>query len=78
MKTTIELPDSLAAAAREVARAQGTTLREVIEAGLRAELDRRSQPAPARPFRFRTVGGHGLQAGIDPRDLREHAYDDAP
>lgn len=75
MKTTIELPDALAKQARDVARAQGVTLREVIEAGLRAELDRRTAPEGRRPFRFRTVGGSGLHEGIDPADLREHAYE---
>ncbi|MBA3278072.1 MAG: DUF2191 domain-containing protein [Geodermatophilaceae bacterium] len=77
MKTTIELPDSLARRAKELARAQGVTLREVIEAGLRAELDRRSAPAPPVDFRFRTVGGSGLREGIELTDLREHAYDPA-
>lgn len=78
MKTTIELPDALAKRAKEVARAQGVTLREVVEAGLRAELDRRTSAEVPPPFRFRTVGGSGLRPGIDPRELREHAYESAP
>ncbi len=60
-----------------MARAQGVTLREVIEAGLRAELDRRCAPTPPVDFRFRTVGGSGLREGIEISDLREHAYDQA-
>lgn len=37
MKTTIDLPDALAAEARAVARAQGASLRELVVAGLRSE-----------------------------------------
>ncbi len=77
MKTTIELPAGLVRQARELARAQGVTLRSLIEAGLRAELDRRSAPAPPEDFRFRTVGGSGLREGIKLADVREHAYDPA-
>lgn len=73
MKTTVELPDSLARRARQVARDQGTTLRELIDAGLRHEIDRRTA-GPARPaFRFRTVGGSGLRPGVVPADLIELA-----
>ena len=45
MKTTIELPDDLAAAARRCAAESGTTLKSVIEEALRRELDRRAMPA---------------------------------
>lgn len=75
MKTTIELPDALARRAKQVAREQGVTLREVIEAGLRAELDRRTHESQPAAFRFRTVSGSGLRPGIDPQDLRERAYE---
>ena len=44
MKTTIELPDDLAAEAKRIAAQSGTTLRSLVEAGLRAELERRVQP----------------------------------
>jgi len=75
MKTTIELPDGLAERAREIARQQGVPLRAVIEAGLRAELDRRTAPPAAPEFRFRTVGGSGLRPGVDPSELRDRAYE---
>lgn len=78
MKTTIDLPDALAMRAKQVARDQGTTLREIIEAALRAELERRNQTPDAVPFTFRTVGGSGLKAGVVPADLRDHAYDATP
>lgn len=75
MKTTIELADSLAREAKRVAREDGVTLRQLIEAGLRAELERRSRPGEPLPFRFRTVSGQGLRHGVDPQRLTEAAYD---
>ena len=43
MKTTVEIADSLAEEARRLAAREGTTLRELIEAGLRAVLRERRQ-----------------------------------
>jgi len=63
VKTTIELPDSLLETAREVAAHEGTTLRELMEEGLRRALaDRRRQ----RKFRLRRASfkGKGLQPGV--------------
>lgn len=77
VKTTIDLPDGLAIRAKELAAAQGVTLRELVEAGLRTELDRRSIAARPADFRFRTVGGSGLREGIELANLREHAYNAA-
>lgn len=78
MKTTIELPDELARHAKRVAREANTTLRELIETGLRAEIDRRAKQPKPPEFRFRTVSGAGLRPGIEPADLREHAYEHRP
>ena len=75
MKTTIELPDALAAEAREIARNQGASLRELVVAGLRAEVERRTSATPRVDFSFVTVPGHGLQPGVDPAQLTELAYD---
>lgn len=75
MKTTIELPDALAREAKQVAFAQGTTLRELIEAALRAELGRRTERSELPAFRLTTVKGSGLQPGVDRESLREMAYD---
>lgn len=44
MKTTVELSDQLARDAKAFARAHGLTLRELIERGLRYELQRRKAP----------------------------------
>lgn len=75
MKTTIELPDALAAEARDFARERHTTLRDLVVEGLRAELTRRRAPGPRVDFIFPTVRGKGLQAGVEPDHLTELAYD---
>jgi hypothetical protein len=74
MRTTIELPDSLAREAKEFARLQGVTLGELVIEGLRLELDRRSASGRA-DLDFPTVGGKGLQAGVALSDLSRMAYD---
>jgi Bacterial antitoxin of type II TA system, VapB len=42
MKTTVNLPDELVREAQELARRERTTLRELIETGLRAVVKERS------------------------------------
>jgi hypothetical protein len=61
-KTTIDIPASLLSEAKEVAAREGTTLRELVEAGLRTVLDRRQRGRDVG-FRLRdaSVDGHGLQ-----------------
>lgn len=73
MKTTIELPDPLAAEARAIAHAQNTTLRELMISALRAEIDRRSTVGPV-DFVFPTFGGEGLVDGIAPADTIARSY----
>ncbi len=60
MKTTVELPDALVAEAKEVAARRGTTLRGLVEMGLRVVIER---PNGSRPFRLRDASftGNGLQ-----------------
>ena len=60
MKTTIELPDDLAAAARRCAAESGTTLRSVIEEALRRELARRELPPEWQADASLTFGEGGL------------------
>lgn len=77
MKTTVEISDALAREAREVAAREHTTLRELIEAGLRAVLRERRRKVGFR-LRDASVGGNGLQAefrGADWERLREAAYE---
>jgi hypothetical protein len=73
MKTTIELPDSLAAEAKRVALAEQTTLRELMISALRFELDRRTQIGPV-DFVFPTVGGNGIRVDLDPAEIISFSY----
>lgn len=77
MKTTVDLPDSLLLDAKEEAARRGTTLRALIEAGLREVL---KQSRRRSTFRLRDarVRGEGLVpelqgAGWDA--LRDAAYE---
>jgi Arc/MetJ family transcription regulator len=81
MKTTIELSDALLAEARRVADAEHTTLRALVEAGLRDLLAARRRRAA--PFRLRrvTAKGRGLRPalrGASWQQLRDLAYGDPP
>ena len=73
MKTTIEIPDALADAARKTAREQRTTLRDLVVSGLRSELDRR-ESAPTADFHFPTYGGVGLALDVAAGDAIERSY----
>ena len=65
MKTTIELPDDLFVAAKKRAAESRTTLRALVERGLRREL--RGDPAARSSIRWVTVDG-GLPPGVEPDD----------
>jgi len=78
MKTTIEIADPLFKAARQAARRDGTTLRALIEQGLRLALDERRQTPPFR-LRDASVNGRGLQPGAEGlswEEMRALAYGD--
>jgi Arc/MetJ family transcription regulator len=60
MKTTIDLPDALLAEAREAAEAEGTTLKALVESGLRRLLDGRGTKT-AFKLRRASFKGNGLQ-----------------
>jgi hypothetical protein len=78
MKTTVDIPGPLLAEARRAADREGTTLKALVEAGLRRVLaDRRGSATPfqLRDARFR---GEGLQPGVVSGDLqaiREAIYE---
>jgi len=74
MKTTIELPNALAAEARALAREQNTTLRELMVEGLRAEIERRHATAPRIDFFFTTSGGDGLTPGLEMDEAMAMSY----
>lgn len=63
MKTTIEIADSLLDEAKRRAAAEGTTLRALVEAGLRRVL---GPGATETPFRLHdaSFGGNGVQSSI--------------
>jgi hypothetical protein len=60
MKTTIEISDPLLAEAKRTAAKEGTTLRALVESGLRRELDDRTSPSAFR-LRLVTVDGNGMR-----------------
>ena len=63
MKTTIEIAEDLFARTRELARREGTTMRALIEEGLRATLARREQKAPYH-WPDLSVGGDGVSPEV--------------
>lgn len=78
MKTTIEIADALFAEARQVAAREGTTLRNLVEQGLRQVLSDRRVP---RTFRLKkaTFQGHGLHSDVARESwdrLRSLSYQD--
>jgi hypothetical protein len=76
MKTTVEIAEDLFTRTREVAQREGTTLRALIEEGLRAALARREQKTSYR-WPDLSVTGEGLAPGIEEgswEPLRDRIY----
>ncbi len=78
MKTTVNLPDELVREAQELARRERTTLRELIETGLRTVVKQRSRKA-SFVLEDASVDGQGLQSNF--RDapwerIRDAIYED--
>ena len=63
MKTTVEIAEDLLRAAKSVATKERTTLRALLEEGLRWALEKRKR---RHPFRLRdaSVRGKGVQPGV--------------
>ena len=61
-KTTVEISEAVLRRAKRVAAERGTTLRALIEAGLRSVLE---EERGARPFVLRkaSFGGRGVRPG---------------
>jgi Bacterial antitoxin of type II TA system, VapB len=77
MKTTVEISDSLLEEAKKLAARQGTTVRALIEEGLRRVLAERRRPGAFR-LRKATFKGEGLQpqaAGASWERIRDLAYE---
>lgn len=76
MKTTIELPDNLVKQARQAARAEGATLRALVEEGLQHVLRVRQQRQKAG-LDFPVFGGSGFTEAFSEGDwsrLRDEIY----
>lgn len=76
MKTTIEISDALLSEARRVAGREGSTVRALVEEGLRRTIEERKK---TRSFRTRraTFRGKGLQlqaAGASWETVRDLVY----
>ncbi len=77
MKTTIQIADSLLQQARRVAQQENTTLKALVEQGLRRTLAERSTRGGFR-LRKATFKGKGLQrpfAGASWDEIREASYE---
>lgn len=79
MKTTVEISDDLFKRSQQIAKREGTTLRAILEEGLRLALKSR-QTRPQTRFRFPTFGKDGLNEEF--RDaswetIRDTIYRDA-
>jgi hypothetical protein len=77
MKTTIEIADSLFEQTKRAAAREGTTVRALVERGLRTVLAEQKKP---RAFKLRNASfkGNGLQpgaSGLSWDRIRELAYE---
>ena len=78
MKTTVEISNAVLCAARELASREKTTVKALIERGLRRELADAERQAEFR-LRRASFGGEGLRAdisGVRWDRLRELAFEE--
>jgi CRISPR/Cas system-associated protein Csm6 len=77
MKTTIQIPDSLFEEARKLAHRERTTLKALVEEGLRRIISERKRRGEFR-LRRATFKGNGLQphlAGASWDQIRDLSYE---
>jgi len=76
MKTTVEISDALLEEAKRVASRESSTLRELVEEGLRRSLDERRK-RKGFVLRRASFRGKGLQPGVseDWQRMREAAHE---
>ena len=77
MKTTVDIPDSILEEARKLAAREGSTVRALVEQGLRRLISERKRPGVFR-LRKATFKGEGLQpgaAGASWERIRDMAYE---
>jgi hypothetical protein len=72
MKTTIEIAGSLLAQAKQLAAARSTTLRQIVEEGLRNVIETKQE----QPFRLRdgSFGGQGMLRKMTWDEIRDEIY----
>ena len=79
MKTTIHIPDSLLEEAKKAAHQEGTTLKALVEEGLRKALEeRRGRGQTAFKLRDASFKGQGLQphlAGVTWDQILDISYE---
>jgi predicted DNA-binding ribbon-helix-helix protein len=78
MKTTINISDALHEEVRKIARIEKTTMKDLIEEGLRRIISDRKRKSDFHPRKV-TFKGNGLQAhmeGISWEKIREMTYED--
>jgi hypothetical protein len=77
MKTTVDIADPVLREARKLAAREGTTLRSLMEEGLRRVLMEKRRKAPFR-LRLVTFGGQGLRPELQNAswdEIRELSYE---
>lgn len=77
MKTTIDIADAILEESRRIAQRDKTTLRELVQEGLRRVLEERRVSVP--PFQMKTLptAGGGFQPNFADGDwsrIRDEAY----
>lgn len=75
MKTTIEIADGLLKEAKRVAAREKTTVRALVEDGLRKALADRKKKGTFK-LRLVTAGGKGLHPNVPAHLPRRLAYDE--
>ena len=76
MKTTVHIPDTLLEEARKIANQEQTTIKALIEEGLRLTIESRKHKGKFR-LRKATFKGNGLQsnvAGASWEQIRDLTY----
>jgi hypothetical protein len=79
MKTTVEISDALFESARRLAARRGSTMRALIEEGLRAVLQAHRDTPVRFALRNASVAGDGLVDGVELGDwsqVRALIYED--
>ena len=77
MKTTVDISDNLLEEAKKLAAREGTSVRALIEQGLRQIIAARKRPGVFR-LRKATFKGQGLQPGVSTAtwdQIRDMAYE---